>query len=516
MTVKKSPRIPQGFTIVELLIVIVVIAILATVTIVAYGGIQKRAAEASLQTDLKQASSQLGLYNVENGVYPTDIALVNSNQGLKKSTGTDYQYTYTSGTNSYCITATSTGAGTSAYKFDSLVGSVEPGLCSGHLAPGVPVLTWAALTSGESHNCGIYGTSAYCWGRNNLGFAGQLGNGTTTNSPIPVAVTTSGALSGRTVVDIDAGGSHTCVVVSDGDAFCWGSGANGRLGRNSSSNSAVPVAVTMSGALAGLNISAISVGTFHTCALAGGAPYCWGYNADGQLGNNSTVEALTAVPVDVTGALAGKTVTQISAGTNNTCAVADGLPYCWGANASGQLGDGTTTTALTPVGVNTSGVLAGKTTTQVVAGNTSSCAIADQRVYCWGANANGGLGNTGPSHSYVPSAVTYTGVMSGTTATSLSVSLYGGCAVASALPYCWGTGGSGQLGNGGTINSFAPVQVSTSGVLSGMTATISSSGSGHACVLASGSVYCWGGGLYGRLGNGSSADSSIPVKVTNP
>ena len=228
------------------------------------------------------------------------------------------------------------------------------------------------------------------WGLNNHG---QFGNNSTTSSIPPVAVDTSGALAGTTVSAISAGGSHSCAV-ADGRAFCWGSND---FWNTSATNVLVRTAVDTSGALAGKTVTAISTGGSHTCAVAEGRAYCWGSNHSGELGNNSTVDSLVPVAVDVSGALAGKTVTAISAGSGHTCAVAEGRAYCWGSNGWGGRFWGNReqqhNDSWVPVAVDASGKLAGKTVTAISTGSGHTCAIADGRAYCWGANGFGGLGN---------------------------------------------------------------------------------------------------------------------------
>jgi len=212
---------------------------------------------------------------------------------------------------------------------------------------------------------------AASWGLNT---SAQLGNATTTNSTVPVAVNTAGVLAGKTVTAINAGGSHTCAV-AEGRAYCWGNNAYGRLGNATTTNSSVPVAVNTTGVLATRTVTAISAGGFHSCAVAEGRAYCWGINSSGQLGNATTTDSSVPVAVNTTGPLAARTVTSTSAGFIHSCVVAEGRASCWGFNNDGQLGNATTTNSSVPVAVNTTGVLAGKTVTAVTAGHLHSAVL---------------------------------------------------------------------------------------------------------------------------------------------
>ena len=149
-------------------------------------------------------------------------------------------------------------------------------------------------SGGWSRSCAIASDDkAYCWGSNDFG---RLGNNSTANSRVPVAVNTSGVLAGKTIKQISAGSSHTCAIASDDKAYCWGSNDFGRLGNNSTANSRVPVAVNTSGVLAGKTIKQISAGSSHTCAIASDdKAYCWGVGL--ALGNNSINNSL--VPTHV-------------------------------------------------------------------------------------------------------------------------------------------------------------------------------------------------------------------------
>ena len=206
-------------------------------------------------------------------------------------------------------------------------------------------------------------------------------------------------LAGKTVTAITAGEAHTCAV-ADGKAYCWGNNWIGQLGNNTATPSRVPVAVSTAGPLAGKTVTAITAGDLHSCAVADGKAYCWGYNGSGQLGNGSTGPSDGPVPVPVAvstaGALAGKTVTGISAGFRYTCAVADGKAYCWGSGDMGQLGNGNYPDSPVPVAVRTDGVLNGKTVTAITTGRSHACAVADGKAYCWGSHT---LGNNSTAFS---------------------------------------------------------------------------------------------------------------------
>ena len=216
-----------------------------------------------------------------------------------------------------------------------------------------------------------------------------MGNGTNTSSNVPVDVV---GVTGAT--QISAGANHTCAVVAGGAAKCWGSNFAGSLGDGTTTGySSVPVGVVgVTGA------TQISAGSGHSCAVvAGGAVKCWGCNALGELGNGttSTWESGSNVPVDVVGVSGA---TQISAGGRHTCAlVAGGAAKCWGSNF-GELGDGTYNPSSVPVDVV--GVTGA---TKISAGGVHSCAlVSGGAVKCWGWNGYGQLGDGTYYESNVP------------------------------------------------------------------------------------------------------------------
>ena len=176
------------------------------------------------------------------------------------------------------------------------------------------------------------------------------------------------------MVAIAAGETHCLALTSEGLVYAWGDGSCGQLGNNTITYSQVPVQVDPSGALAGKNVVAIAAGSGHSLALtADGSVYAWGDNFSGELGNSGTLNSPVPVAVDPFGVLAGKSVTAISAGDEDSLALtSDGQAVAWGKNNYGQLGNGITGTSTVPVLVNTDGILAGKTVVAIAAGTFHS------------------------------------------------------------------------------------------------------------------------------------------------
>jgi alpha-tubulin suppressor-like RCC1 family protein len=295
-----------------------------------------------------------------------------------------------------------------------------------------------AISAGQNHTCALTsGGGVKCWGDNSLG---ALGDGTTTSRMAPVDV--SGLSNG--VVAISAGYFHTCALTNGGAVKCWGYNVYGQLGDGTTTRQSTPVNV--SGLSSG--VSAISAGQFHTCALTiGGGVKCWGYNGFGGLGDGTTTGRVT--PVDVSGLTSG--VTAVGAGAYNTCArTSGGGVRCWGYNGSGQLGDGTTTTRLTAVDV--SGLT--NNATAISVGQYHACARTTVGgAKCWGYNAFGALGDGTTTGRVTP--VDVSGLTSGVTA--IGAGAYNTCALTSGGGVeCWGYNASGQLGDGSSTTRLTP------------------------------------------------------------
>lgn len=391
------------------------------------------------------------------------------------------------------------------------------------------------VVAGVTHTCALHGSGKVkCWGDN---ASGQLGLG-----DIDGRGDEPGEMgdqlehidlgSDRVATAISAGNSHTCAVLEDGAIKCWGTNIFGPLGlgdlesRGDGPNE-------MGDSLPSIDVGsdrvvvAISTGDHFTCALLDhGAIKCWGYNVDGQLGlgdisnrgdaPNEMGDALGTVDLGTNRA------TQVSGVGLSACALLEnGLVTCWGNNAKGQLGLGTTAQLDSgPHGVSRDlaavSLGTGRIAKTITAGGPHSCAILDDgTIKCWGYNGYGQLGledikDRGRAVYEMGDSLPTVAVGTGRLATSLSLGDgYQSCALLDdATAKCWGYNGFGQLGLGDKRDrgdepnemgdSLPAIDVGSGGSIVQLAA-----GYGHVCaLLANGSIKCWGDNQYGQLGLG--------------
>ena len=163
-----------------------------------------------------------------------------------------------------------------------------------------PATAAVLVAAGSYHSCALMQNgSVTCWGYN---FSGQIGDGSTTTRNAPVAVTTlSGSSDIARARHIAVGSEHTCVVMHNGSVRCWGRGSNGQLGNGSVTNSLLPAEVMgIDGASESRSARSLDAGGFHSCALMqDGRARCWGYGIDGQLGDGRGSQS--SIPVSVSG-----------------------------------------------------------------------------------------------------------------------------------------------------------------------------------------------------------------------
>jgi alpha-tubulin suppressor-like RCC1 family protein len=283
------------------------------------------------------------------------------------------------------------------------------------------------------------------------------------------------------IAGLTAGGSHTCVVLADHSVRCWGRNDDGQLGDGSTADAPTPVEVTALGA----SIAEVSAGYEHTCARkTDGTLWCWGGNEDGQLGDGTTQHS--SLPAEVAGL--GATVAEVSGRYQHTCArKTDGRLWCWGNNLHGQVGDGTSVDALAPIEVTA----LGSSVAGVAAGANHTCAIkTDGTLWCWGWNFDGQLG-VGTTTGNVFSPVEVTAL--GSSVAEVAIGFDHTCArMTDGTLWCWGE--AGQVGDGTDVLRDSPVEIV------GLGATVAgvAAGMNHTCAIKTdGTLWCWGNLLVG-------------------
>ena len=301
--------------------------------------------------------------------------------------------------------------------------------------------------------------------------------------------------------EVAAGGDSTCAVVDNRTVRCWGA----PLGSNAPPS---PVPALVAGLAA---VNTVALGSSHACAiLSSGSVRCWGDNSAGQLGHPASGPSPT--PLDPVPGVSG--ATALSLGDRHSCASTASGVLCWGANELGQLGDGSQDPAIGVVSV----AFASHTDPfgggphPIAAGLNHTCAVLTSGVACWGANESGQIGNGGgPAPQPTPAAVQFSGGAVG--ALAVGAGQRHSCALlASSTLDCWGQGTLGQLGDGSSTNQKTPRHV----VLTNP--TVIAAGRAHTCAAAgSGSqLFCWGANDSGQLGTGDKVSQPRPSTSATP
>jgi prepilin-type N-terminal cleavage/methylation domain-containing protein len=492
----------SGFTLIELLVVIVILALLMAIAIPAYLAQQKKAKDSAakqyLATSLRSARGEL-VSNGGSSGYPNALtlsALLSADQPqLTFKTGTSGSAT---SPKTIVIDPSSQGKTLILYGYsesgDVWQLNATPTSSSDNsnftrLPGGAPYAV--SLAAAASHTCAIMSdTTVKCWGNESFG---QLGDGVSAGHTT-TAVSVTG-LTGATGLAL--GLNFSCALLSSGSVKCWGDNSWGNIGNGVTGGSySTPVSVsgisTATQIAAGNNRQAI-------CALlAAGTIKCWGYGAEGELGNGGT--SPSNVPVAVS-SLTG--VTGLTSGGLIFCGNVSGSLSCWGYNAFGAVGNGTSggnqTTPSATVG------LAGTILT-ASGGEDYDCAIiSGGSVKCVGLDDKGQLGDGGGGGG--TTWRTPTG-LSGVS--QISSFLWHTCALVAGSVKCWGWNRFGENGDG-AFNVYDLTPVSVTGI---STATAITAGQNHACaVLADHSVKCWGYNGNWQIGDGTNTDRLTPVTV---
>jgi alpha-tubulin suppressor-like RCC1 family protein len=334
---------------------------------------------------------------------------------------------------------------------------------------------WRSVSAGGFHNCGIRTTNGrdghlWCWGWND---DGQLGTGDLYQGMTPREIGY-----GTDWRSVAAGPFHTCGINGPGVLHCWGDDREGQLGNAEQGARRTPTEIA-----AGVrNWTKVTAGAFHTCGLRStGALFCWGSDTVGQVGDGPGGPPSRLVPVRVRGSYR-----SVDAGLYHTCAVrTNGRLACWGDDSFGQLGNGAQR-GTTPVPVDVAGP--GRSWTQVAAGDQHTCGLAaNRRIFCWGDDENGQLGN-GPTSSATKQ--TPIGVASSDRFSGVTAGMAHSCGyVAQVGLSCWGADHNGQVGNNADlVQASEPDGV----VISGRVARVSAGGVHTCAVNVAGALFCWG------------------------
>jgi alpha-tubulin suppressor-like RCC1 family protein len=507
----------------------------------------------------RNSAGQLGIGNTTNHVSPVYVKLPAGSKVTAVRAGCEFSLALTSG-------------GKVLAWGDNIYGQLGDGTTIHretpvrvHLPTGTKV---KAISAGEQFGLALTTTGhILAWGRNTLG---QLGNGTTTDSTVPVRVKLPPGASASSVA---AGASHVLALTGSGKAYGWGYNGYGQLGDGTTTDTDMPVRVHLSVPGTG-RVTALFAGCYHSLALTStGKVLAWGRNDEGQLGNGSKTDSLTAVKVALP---AGTKATAVSAGCLHSLALtATGRVLAWGDNVAAELGNGTTDNSDVPVlahlatGLVASAIGAGPASESsfaiVHAAGARAHAVAASTstgvLRAWGFNQDGQLGDgttavrKSPVTVKLPSGTKVSSVRSGcdssvavtstgrvlawgvlwdvnniaaVTHVPFAIKLPSGVRASTARAGCgfsliltttghvlaWGDNAYGQLGNGTTTNSATPVPVK---LPSGTKVKAISAGCNHGLALTTtGKLLAWGHNAEGQLGNGTTTDSAVPAKVAVP
>jgi alpha-tubulin suppressor-like RCC1 family protein len=424
---------------------------------------------------------------------------------------------------------------------------------------GEPPIVWSKVAAGGIHTCGLRSDGTlWCWGD---GAHGQLGDGTQGRSLAPVQVLAADELPEGPVwddwIDVSAGGAHTCGRRADHTLWCWGLGASGQRGDDDLTTvRPTPAQVVAEGGAAPWDRwMEVSAGTEHTCGrLDDGSLWCWGQGNNGRLGDGQTSPTDADMPNTPTRVLAHDEAgapwsdwEEVSAGHTHTCGRrGNDTLWCWG--RTGPLGIGAwdmITNRGTPWPVVVADDESDDPDTwtdwrEVTASDRHTCGRrSDRSLWCWGSHSDGrlGVGNTTDNNRNTPIQVhaaeaededhwadwvevdAPTRTIDHESATDARHTC--GRRQDGSL-WCWGAGDAGRLGDADDATSTTPTQVLAEGAQPGGSAWDDwaqvATGTRHTCGLrADGSLWCWGDGEHGQRGNGNDfRGQRTPVRVEDP
>ncbi len=405
----------------------------------------------------------------------------------------------------------------------------------------------------------------FTWGSNNYG---QLGDGTHRDFSSPIDITAKFDLKNDKIVEISAGKIHSMAVSEQGRVFTWGNNEYGELGNDATKESNLPIDITANFNLKNDKIASISAGYSHSMALSEqGRIYVWGNNDDGQFGDGSTKGSYTPIDITLSINIKNDNVKEVIAsrsnsmiitssgvlyvvGTNqlgqcginasliitnpqrvkiqeeiimsrgvshNMALTKSGEVYTWGDNRYGQLGDGTQTNSTIPKDITSSFNLINDKIIKVSTGEVNSMALSEKgRIYIWGDNSNGQLGDGTQTNSTIPKDITSSfNLVNDKIVEISSGNFYSMVLSEKGSVFTWGINGTGQLGNGTHYDIYIPVDITPNFNLSNDKIVKIAAGNFHSMALSEkGSIFTWGNNQFGQLGIGVTSD--IAFRVTTP
>jgi len=380
------------------------------------------------------------------------------------------------------------------------------------------IITQIAL--GGSHSSALSKSGhLFTWGYNGNG---QLGDGADANRNVPLSISKSLNLTAdETIVGITFGYNHSSALTSNGRFLAWGRNDFGQVGDGTVVGKSAPVDLTSKFNLSSdEKISQVSLGSNHSAVLTSKSRvFLWGYNNYGQLGDNSQTNYL--IPTDMTANFnlnVDETIKKIVLGEFDSSALTStNRVLFWGLNTTGQVGDGSKTNRLTPTDITAKFDLhAGESVVDICPGGGHSSALtSENRLFMWGDNISGQLGDGTMVAKLSPVDITpQFALTAGETITQ--VLLRGGNSSAitsSARVFTWGNNGFGQLGDGTTVAKSSPVDITSRfDLASGETITQIALGFNHSASLSSkGHLFIWGRNTFGQLGDGTNSDNGTPT-----
>ncbi|MBK8256113.1 MAG: hypothetical protein IPK82_26020 [Polyangiaceae bacterium] len=359
---------------------------------------------------------------------------------------------------------------------------------------------WVDLATGETPSCAVGedGTLS-CWGRNNVGQLGTGSSNATELSPVKVSVDPMAASPDADWKMVVAGRDNTCALKNSGKLYCWGQNSNLQTSKTGGGFVNAPFLVETAAGAADSDWDSISTGLASCAVKIGGALYCWGRNAEGELGDGTTTQS--AAPKQV---MAGTNFKLVRVGYYQVCGITTaGALHCWGRNQTAQIQAGSAGRILSPVQVGTD-----TDWVDIAAGLPHTCGIkGDGHIHCWGARV---FGNTGDGQFGYVTEPTQVGSADGYTL----LSAFGEDTCVkdkNAKLTCFGNGELGQMGTGSTQSEQSPLLIPGAPAVSDI-----APGRQHTCIVTqAGGLQCTGSNSNGALATGNTTNSTLYQNIAS-